>query len=89
VPFNSRTFQTKEIPQMTEIQYLSHAEQMDAERSHFNHFWQKFLLPRYRALSDRQRANLMHAAWKVWRDANNKCHINKHSCNLNKSSSGC
>ena len=34
-------------------------------------------------------ANLMHAAWKVWRDANNKCHINKHSCNLNKSSSGC
>jgi hypothetical protein len=58
---------------MTEIQYLSHADQMDALRRDFLALWNDVILPGMpRGMTEKELAGRMDTAWAIYKQGKSK-----------------
>jgi len=54
----------------TETELKEHQEQMSEQRERFQRFWDSIIAPQISDKSERERMELMHKAWGIWRDGN-------------------
>jgi len=52
----------------TETELKEHQEQMSEQRERFQRFWDSIISPQISDKSERERMDLMHKAWGIWRD---------------------